>query len=318
MIPQTPTVTEQVNSAFLIFLVACITLLVLISFLMVFFVVKYHWKRHGTPQSGEGNVLLEVAWTVIPTILVLGMFYFGWIGYRSMKNIPGETIKVQVTGRMWSWLFRYENGVQSDVLKVPVGKNVEMRIFSSDVLHSFYIPAFRVKQDAVPGMENVLWFTPTDTGRFDIFCAEYCGDRHSYMYANLVVMPEDSFRTWLIEEGKAVQKEAEAVERGELKPEDLARRGERLAKTKGCIACHSLDGTERVGPTFKGLFGRRTTVIENGQEVELEADEEYVERAITRPNSEIVKGYKPLMPSQEGKMDEDELKALIEYLKTLR
>jgi len=160
MFAAVPSIAGQVDTAFFVILAVCVVMLALITFLMIYFVIRYSRKRNTTPSQTEGNTLLEIIWTVIPTILVMGMFYYGWIGYKTMKTIPEDAMQVKVYGRMWSWMFRYENGVESGILRLPAGKPARFMILSTDVLHSFYVPAFRVKQDAVPGQENYAWFEP--------------------------------------------------------------------------------------------------------------------------------------------------------------
>jgi cytochrome c oxidase subunit 2 len=310
---------EQVNTAFALFLAICVGLLVLITALMVVFVIKYDRKRHPTPAPTTGNTLLEIIWTVVPTILVIGMFYFGWAGYSSLVKGPENAMKVTVTGRMWSWSFTYANGVQSDVLRLPVGKDIELTLASMDVVHSFYVPAFRFKHDLVPGEKSRVWFTPVDTGTFDVFCAEYCGDRHSYMRTNVVVMQDSAFDTWLARAGERMNTgAAAAVEKtGAGETDRLSQRGLKLVESEGCIACHSLDGSVVIGPSFKGLFGSVTTVLENGTEKQVPVDEAYVRRSILQPEAEIVKGFKPLMPTQQGVLNEDKLKAIVAFIESI-
>ncbi len=299
---------RQVDQAFFLILGICVAMLVLITFLMVFFVIKYNRKRHPIPENIEGNTLLEITWTVIPTILVLAMFYVGWTGYRQMQDVPAGAMTVKVTARMWSWLFEYENGKQSDVLNLPVGKPVKLVLSSEDVLHSFYVPAFRVKKDAVPGIKAVLWFTPDETGSFDLFCAEYCGVGHSAMLSKVVVMNEDAFTAWLKGTKAGEEKALEAKE-----PAGLA-----LIKAKGCTGCHTIDGSPLVGPTLKGIFGSKVRVVTSGQEREVLADEEYLRKSMLDPNADVVDGFPPIMPSQKGKLTGDEIQQIIEYVKSLK
>lgn len=188
---------KSVDFAFFFIVAISVFFLVLITGLMLYFVFKYSRKKNPKAQNIHGNIPLEILWTVIPTILVLFMFYFGWMGYKEMSTIPEEAMVVDVTGQMWKWTFKYENGKTSDTLYVPVNRPVKVNLNSIDVNHSFYIPAFRVKKDVIPGKQNTSWFNATEVGSYPIFCAEYCGLNHSYMYTEVVVMPQESFNNWL-------------------------------------------------------------------------------------------------------------------------
>jgi cytochrome c oxidase subunit 2 len=164
---------------------------------MIFFVIKYNRKKNLKPKNIHGNVPLEITWTLVPTILVLIMFYLGWTGYKEMAEIPENAMTIDVTGQMWLWKFRYENGMQSDTLYVPLNKPVKVNLNSVDVNHSFYIPAFKFKKDVLPNRKNVAWFIPTKPGSYTLTCAEYCGLRHSYMLTKVIVLPEEKFNAWL-------------------------------------------------------------------------------------------------------------------------
>lgn len=310
------TTTEAVDTAFYVMLAISVAMLILVTVLMVAFAVKYHRKRHPRAEQSEGHTLLEIVWTVVPTILALGMFYIGWTGYKFMRNVPDNAVQVKATGRMWTWEFEYGNGKKSAELYVPQGVPVKVNLKSADVLHSFYIPAYRVKQDVVPGMETYLWFQPVDTGMYDIFCAEYCGQRHAYMMSKVVVVPMDEFLGWV---EKDVAPAAVSTPEGaseEEKTAALAAAGERLSKIKGCNACHSADGSRLVGPSYKGLFGSTATVATAGETRQVPVDEAYLRHSILEPAADIVEGYQPVMPKVE--MTDEELNALIEYLKSLR
>ncbi len=191
-------VISKVDSAFIFITAISVLFLLGITVAMVYFMIRYREKRN--PQSSEitGNTTLEVLWTVIPLILVLGMFFYGWDGFRTMRDVPPDAYVVKVTGKMWSWSFDYSTGKKSDtILYVPVGKPIKAELISNDVNHSFYLPDFRVKEDVVPGFTNYLWFEATKEGTYDIFCAEYCGMNHSYMLGKLVIMPQDKFNEWV-------------------------------------------------------------------------------------------------------------------------
>ncbi len=188
---------NSVDGTFLFTLIVSVFFLVLITFLMIFFVIKYNRKRNPKGTNIHGNMGLEIAWTGIPTILVLIMFWYGWQGYMEMVNVPEDAMPVKVTAQMWNWSFQYEDGKTTDTLYVPVNKPIKLILNSNDVNHSFFIPAFRVKKDVFPNRERVTWFIATETGDYDIACSEYCGLNHSYMYSKIIVMPEEEFKNWM-------------------------------------------------------------------------------------------------------------------------
>lgn len=299
--------TATVNSIFLFLLVISVILLLCVTATMIYFVIRYSRKRNPSPRNIESNALLETTWVVIPTILVLAMFYYGWSGFKIMRTVPENALEVKAMSRMWSWEFSYENGKKSGELKVPAGRPVKVIITSDDVLHSLYIPAFRVKEAAVPGKENYLWFLPEEEGEFDLFCSEYCGTGHSSMVSKVVVMPPKAFISWLNADVQATDKEA-----------TVPLTGHSLLEEKGCLGCHSTDGARIVGPTFKGIFRRKAVVISSGKEREITADEAYLKEAILRPGKDVVKGYADIMPPQVGNLTEDELQEIIRYLKELK
>ena len=279
-------------------------MLVLVTFLMIFFVVKYSSKRNPTAENIEGNLPLEIIWTVIPTILVLAMFYYGWIGFKIMRNPPKDAMPVKVTARMWSWSFTYENGQNSGELNVPLNRPVKLIIVSEDVIHSLFIPAFRIKEDAVPGMETYLWFNPDKTGTYDLFCSEYCGAGHHSMISKVNVMSQDDFSKWY------EKKEEAAVPQVQ---DTLV-----IMKKNGCLNCHTMDGTVEIGPSFKGIFGKKIEVITNGKEHEVVVDNEYLKRSMLEPEADVVKGFDSIMPSQKGVLTDEEIEAIINYIKDLK
>ena len=189
-------VAGQVDNAFVMIIAISVILLAAITAAMIYFIIKYHWRKHPTAEHVEEKPWLEITWTTIPTILVLGMFWFGYDGFRMMRTVPDGAMTVKVTARMWSWSFEYANGITSDKLYVPIKKPVKLLLTSLDVIHGFYLPAFRIKEDVVPGKENYLWFEPLIKGEFDIFCSQYCGQRHSYMLTKAVVIEEADFKKW--------------------------------------------------------------------------------------------------------------------------
>ncbi len=290
----------RVDSAFLFVVVCCVILLAIVTACMIWFLVRYNRGRHPRPEHVKENMYLEVAWTVIPTILVIFMFYFGWVDFDYIRNPPKNAMTVEVTARQWSWLFTYENGKHSDLLYVPQGKPVRLIMTSLDVLHCLFIPAFRIKEDCVPGMKTHLWFTAGEGGSYEIFCTEYCGVGHSHMRSKVVVLAPAAFGTWL----SAAESTA------------LADVGPRLLRSKGCTGCHTVDGSPKVGPTFKGLLGREETVVAAGQEKKITVDEAFIRSHILDPRGATVKGYPPVMPRVP--MTDEELKTIVAYLETLK
>ncbi len=294
------TFTGTIDNIFLFFLAVSVFFLVLITALMIYFAVKYRRSKHPKAVQIEGSVTLEVLWTVVPLILVIPMFWFGFEGFKTLRDVPEDAIVVEVTGRMWDWSFRYANGKETDKLYVPVHQAVKLVLRSADVNHSFYIPAFRVKEDVIPGRENYLWFKPRTIGSANVFCAEYCGQNHSYMMTQVVVMDEEEFRVWLESDDAGEQSSTAMV----------------AMDREGCLACHTLDGTASVGPTFKGLYSSTRTVMRDGARRDIVADEEYLRRAITEPHVEQVVDYPPSMPPPVNLTDE-EVESIVEYIKGL-
>lgn len=300
----TSTFTSGVDQVFLLIVGISVVMLALVTGLMIYFVIRYHRRRHPKSEKVRQHAWLEITWTVIPTILVLVMFWFSFSEFRKMRDVPADALTVQVIGRMWDWAFEYPNGKKTDKLYVPLDRAVRLELKSVDVNHSFYIPAFRVKEDVVPGRQNFLWFRPQSMGPADIYCAEYCGQNHAYMMSKVIVMSQSEFDTWYNEGAPEPESGAPAV---------LA-----LMDDQGCLTCHSVDGSPGAGPTFTGIFNRRTVVLVNGREREIAADEAYLRRAILEPNAEIVKGAVMEMPMSPDPLSAEDVDAIISYLKNLK
>ena len=291
------TTTEAVDKAFYVIFGISGVMLLGITVAMVYLVWRYNRKREPVPLSQKDhNVWLETTWIIIPTILVGIMFWYGWEGYLSLRRIPDNAIPIQGSSRMWSWLFTYENGKTSDKLYIPVGQPVKVLLTSEDVLHSFYVPAFRVKRDCVPGMENYVWFVADQPGSYDLFCAEYCGVAHSSMITTVEAIPAAEFAAWLEDEPAT------------------ANAGEGLLQKHGCLGCHSLDGSPMVGPSFQGIGGRQVIVVSNGESRTQTSDRAYLEKSIVDPGADIVEGYPPAMPSYAGRIPAEELTGMLDYL----
>ena len=299
-----------VDLAFMIILGVALFFLVAITAVMIIFIRKYKREKHPKAIQNEGSLKLELSWTFVPLGLVMVMFYFGWMGWKPMKNPPEDAMRVTAIARMWNFKFEYPNGKLTDSLYVPVNQPVVLDLKALDVLHSLYIPAFRVKEDMVPGNLKQMWFIPGQVGSYDLFCTEYCGLEHSYMYTGVRVMPEDEFAQWL-EDTTAV---APVVDES-LSPAD---QGFQVLVKNGCNACHSSDGSKLVGPSYLGHWGKMVEVTIDGQKTEVMMDEEYIMTSIYDPNAAIVDGYnKGLMLSYEGLVTEEEIDLIIEYIKSL-
>lgn len=293
-----------VDTAFAVILGISLFFLVGITFVMIYFVVKYNRSRRPKSEDVKEKASVEIIWTVVPTILVLIMFYYGWAGYKSMRDFPDEAIHVKATGRMWSWSFEYDNGKVSPTLIVPRGEAVVLDLYSPDVLHSLYIPAFRIKEDVVPAINNKMWFEAYEEGEYDILCAEYCGERHSYMLSKVEVVSPEEYEEWYGED---------------LSGASPVEAGLQILTANGCVACHSLDGTRLVGPSFKGLYGaERTVILPDGSKTTVVADEEYIKRSIYDPNDELVDTYPKVMISYKNTINEDQLKQVNAYLESIK
>jgi cytochrome c oxidase subunit 2 len=261
---------------------------------------------------------------------LLGLFLFWWsIGYRQYlhaKIAPAGATEVYVTGKQWMWEFAYARGRSSQgVLYVPAGRPVKLLATSRDVIHSFYVPAFRIKQDAVPGRYTTIWFQARSAGAYRIFCTELCGVGHSRMWGKVVALPPGDFDRWLAgwnpgaadlrRLGIALDGVLPGDVPGDEGEADLAREGQRVAAVRGCLRCHTVDGTRYTGPTWRGLYGKVETMT-TGERVLV--DEAYITESMMDPDARIVAGYPPDMPSYQGQISAPETAAVIEYIKTLR
>jgi cytochrome c oxidase subunit II len=298
------------NTAF--YFIAGISLFFLVGLtsVMLYFIFRYNKKRNKEATQIDGNTTLEVIWTVIPVILALAMFYFGWAGWKPMTKAPKNAMNITTVARMWSFSFIYENGKQSPDLIIPVNTPVKINLISLDVIHSLFIPAFRIKSDIIPGREKMMWFLPQNIGEFDLYCAEYCGLRHSYMKANVKVLSKENFNSWFVDTSSVKKLAAAVAEPGA--------EGFVILSSQGCNACHSSDGSKIVGPSYLKLWGEKQIVLRDGKEYTITVDEEYIKRSIFDPDYEIVKGFpKGLMQSYKGKVSETDISKIIDYLKTL-
>jgi cytochrome c oxidase subunit 2 len=272
----------------------------LIAGLIVFFAIKYR-RRHADEVGSQvaGGLMLEIGWTVIPFLITLVIFFWGASLFFAMSRPPAETLNIYVVGKQWMWKVQHTDGQREiNELHVPVGRAVKLIMTSEDVIHDFSVPAFRVKADVVPGRFSQVWFEPTRPGRYQVFCAEYCGTRHSGMTGAVIVMEPADYQTWL--SGGAAEG-------------SLASTGEKLFADLTCNTCHRPDSGGR-GPVLEGLFGTPVK-LHDGSVVT--ADESYLRESILTPNTKVTAGFQPVMPAYQGLVSEEGLLALIEYVKSL-
>lgn len=299
------TLAGEVDALFNFILYTSIVFFIIVVFGSGYFVYRYRrkGKQEFTPDISH-NTKLEIIWTIIPTILVFIVFAWGFKTFLKMQIAPKDAIEVKVTGQKWFWTFAYDDGIIStNELVVPVGYPVRLLMSSKDVIHSFYVPGFRIKMDVLPNRYTITWFEATHTGRFDLFCSEYCGKSHSEMIGTVRVVTEREFEEW---------KESNLTLGEGLSPEEW---GAQLYQTKACITCHSIDGSPNTGPSFKGIMGRTERMKDGSQIV---ADENYLRESILEPQAKVVDGYAPVMPTYQGVLRNEEIDALIAYMKSLK
>ncbi len=313
-----PSATTDIVDSVMIYIVGIsVVLLVGVTAAMIYFVFKYHRKKGHKPKDIHGNLWLEILWIGIPTVLVLSMFYYGYLGFSQIRHIPEDAFQIDVTARMWAWEFNYPNGKKTDSLYVPVGKPIKLNMESADVNHSLYIPAFRVKEDVIAGRKNYLSFTVDEPGYYDIACAEYCGLKHSMMYTAVIGMEEKDWLSWY-EDNDTTSSDTLAISEPQNETASLEPANLNLLRTKGCMTCHTIDGSEKLAPSFKGLVGNKKIVITDGDQREVIVDEEYLRRSILYPNVDIVEGYAVgMMPSQRYNLNDEEILKIIETIKSI-
>ncbi len=274
----------------------------LISAILIFFVIRYRRRSpYEIPRPIAGSHKLETLWTVIP--FLISMTIFGWSAsvYYEQSKPPQNAIEIYVVGKQWMWKIQHSTGQREiNQLHIPVGRKVKLIMTTEDVIHDFFVPAFRMKADVVPGKYTTQWFEATKPGTYHLFCAEYCGMNHSGMIGSVIVMEPREFDNWL------------SGNTGNTTP---AVAGQQLYETLGCVSCHGANGEGGRGPTLAGLFGRPTKLT-NGQTVT--ADEAYIRESITNPQAKLVEGFGPIMPTFQGQITEDQLVQLLAYVKSLQ
>ena len=273
----------------------------LVVVLVIVFAVKYRdrsGEKVGSPITG--SIPLELGWSILPFFVSMAIFAWATIVFFHLVRAPDQTLEIYSTGKQWMWRFQHIDG-QSEIneLHVPLGRPVKVTFTSEDVLHSLYVPAFRVKADAIPGRYSSIWFTPTKAGEYHLFCAEYCGTRHSGMIGRVVVMEPNDYQAWLSGGGSGMS---------------MVARGEQLFQQLGCVSCHLKDGSGR-GPSLVGKYGAQEQLASG---VAVNVDEGYIRESILTPQQKLTAGYGPVMPTFQGLVNEEGLMSLIEYIKSLQ
>ena len=285
----------------LYFLLAVSVFFTLLIFGAIFyFAIRYRRRSdQELPRAVHGVLSLEILWTVIPFGLTMVMFSWGASLFFRESRPPANALPIYVVGKQWMWKLQHMEGQREiNELHVPVGRPVKLTLTSQDVIHSFFVPAFRIKQDAVPGKYSTIWFTPTKAGKYHLFCAEYCGTKHSGMIGWIYAMEPQDYQAWLS---------------GGRSMGSLAENGQKLFEDLACGNCHKSDTTGRC-PNLVGLFGTTVQLAGGGT---VKADEDYIRESILRPEAKVVAGYQPLMPTFQGLVTEEGVLQLVEYIKSL-
>ena len=289
---------NNVDALFIFLIVVSGLMVALIFTMVIFFAVRYRRHAGHRAEQIDGSHALEITWSVIPFCVFMVFFGWGaWIFFQE-RTPPSDSTEVYTVAKQWMWKFEHMEGQREiNELHVPVGHDVKMIMTSQDVIHSFFVPAFRIKQDVLPGRYTVAWFRATKPGTYHLFCAEYCGTMHSGMVGDVVVMEPRDYEAWMGGGGN----------------QPLALTGEKLFSELGCVTCHRTDAQGR-GPNLVGIFGK-PVLLEDGRTVT--ADENYVRESILQPAAKIVNGYKPIMPTFQGQISDEQLNALVAYVKSL-
>jgi len=273
----------------------------LIGTVLVFFVVRYRRRTpYEIPRPVAGSHKLETIWTIIPFVIAMTMFGWGARLYVEQYKAPDNAIEVYVVGKQWMWKLQHATGQREiNELHVPVNRKIKLIMTTEDVIHDFFVPAFRTKADVIPGRYTTIWFEATKPGRYHLFCAEYCGMNHSGMTGSVIVMEQREFDDWLS---------------GNIGSTTPAAAGQQLYQTLGCASCHGANGEGGRGPTLAGIFGK-SQQLQSGQTVTV--NEGYIRESITNPQAKLVIGFGPIMPTFQGQVSEDQLVQLIAYIKSL-
>ncbi len=297
--PEASKIAPQMDALYFFMVLVSLIGLTIVILLVTTFSVLYSRKRHPVAVQIEGSTLLEATWTIIPLGLFLIMFVWGALIYFRVYTPPANAMNIYVVGKQWMWKAEHPGGQHEiNALHVPTGQPVQLTIISQDVFHSFSIPAFRVKREAIPGRYTSVWFEATTPGKYHLFCTQYCGTSHSAMIGEITVLTPDDYKKWLSESTSGMS---------------LAQNGERLFASLSCNACHNGRPDSR-GPSLANVYGSHL-MLSNGQRAL--ADEAYLREAILNPSEHVTQGYAPIMPTYQGQISEDGVIALVEYIKNL-
>ncbi len=297
---QASTIAWQVDALYAFLLVLTVVFCLLVFGMVIIFAIKYRRRSEDEqPEQTHGNLVLELSWTIIPLFLSLFVFLLGADVFFRLQRPPSDPLEIYAVGKQWMWKIQHESGKREiNTLHVPKGQPVRLTMTSEDVIHDFFIPAFRVKNDVLPGRYTTLWFEATQTGEFHLFCAEYCGTQHSGMIGKVIVLEPADYHDWLM---------------GASSGESMVEAGERQFQKLGCETCHKSTATGR-GPSLVGLYDKPVT-LSNGQEIVVDSD--YIRESILQPTAKIVAGYEPIMPIFEGQISEQSLLQIASYIKSL-
>jgi cytochrome c oxidase subunit 2 len=295
---QASTMASRVDALYIFLLIVTGMMTLLIFTCLIFFAARFRHRPGVRAEQIEGSTALEITWSTIPFLIFMVIFAWGAVVYFQERTPPADSSEVYVVAKQWMWKLEHAEGQREiNELHVPVGRDVKMIMTSQDVIHSFYIPAFRIKQDVLPGRYTVEWFRATKPGTYHLFCAEYCGTQHSGMVGSIVVMEPAQYEAWM--------------NGGSTEP--LSATGEKMFAELGCATCHRTDSQGR-GPNLQGVFGKPVQ-LEDGRTVT--ADENYVRECILDPGAKRVKGFQPIMPTFQGLVSEEQVNALVAYIKSL-
>jgi len=297
---QASNMAPKVDNIYFALLALCGTVAILIFLVAAFFCIRYRrgTKVDRTPLQGS-PIPLEITWTAIPLFIFIGIFFWAAEVFFGMSRPPADATEIYVVGKQWMWKIQHPDGRREiNELHLPVGQPVKLIMTSQDVIHDFFVPGFRTKQDVVPGRYTTEWFTPTQPGRYHIFCSQYCGTNHALMVGTVYVQEPAEQARWLAQQPA---------------PDSLVSIGERAFRTRGCSGCHAPNAAIRA-PLLDGIYGKQVPLSDSTL---VTANEQYLRDSILLPNKQISAGYQPIMPTFQGQISEEELNAIIAYLKSL-